>query len=204
MACSKIIILSTQFSIMLLTSKFSQFTILLVATLLVASCNNPVKQETDVQDPLSHEHNHADTTPTPPQIQEVQVNDYQTLFITIADTGKNYYELQHKMYLLKNFAHISVDTLNRYYNPTKKEIVIAENDEDEMYRGEYFPRRFPSANLSVEHYSVYVRNTAENKLALVAAICETKEQADSVLKIIQPTAKKAFVLKGEVYAGCMH
>ena len=62
----------------------------------------------------------------------------------VADTGKDYFKLRNQMFRLNQLLHISIDTMGRYYNKMKDEIVLRENDEDEIYRGEYFPRRFPT------------------------------------------------------------
>ncbi len=170
----------------------------------LAACHNPVADNNEAQDTTAHTHQHADSTAIPQMAMDSANSDYQTVYLAIADTGSQYYLLQTAMYGLHAASGLPIDTLNRYYNPTKKEIVVAENDEDEMYRGEYFPRRFPGINLSIEHMNTYNSNSRANILALVAAICETKTAADSVLERISPSAKKAFVVKGAVFVGCMH
>ncbi len=140
----------------------------------------------------------------PPTTDTAGVGDYQCLYITIADTGLSYYKLRAVMAKLNTNSHIRIDTMNRYYNAAKNEIVLRDDDEDEMYRGTYAPRRFPSESLSLEYAATYTRATAQKNIALVAGIYETKQSADSMLKVIKPFAGKAFVLKGEVYVGCMH
>ncbi len=170
----------------------------------LTACQNTVVNNTENLDSSTHVHEYNDSAANKDAMIDEASRDYQTVYLAISDTGGNYYQLQTLMYQLHAATPLAIDTLNRYYNPTKKEIVVAENDKDEMYRGEYFPRRFPGNELSIEHMNTYNQNSNNSTFALVAAICETKASADSVLKIIAPSAKKAFVIKGEIYAGCIH
>ena len=137
--------------------------------------------------------------------EEYAIDDqYANFYVVIADTGKNYYELDKKMYQISKILKMEVDTMNRYYNKDKKEIVVKETDEDEMYRGEYFPRRFPSTHLSLEHLKIYNEETDWPTMVLVGGIYESKREADSVLNLIKPQASTAHVRLSKLYVGCMH
>jgi hypothetical protein len=131
-------------------------------------------------------------------------SDNVMLYFTIADTARDYFALRDKMYSLNKATNIPIDTMNRYYNKEKNEIVVSDDDDDEMYRGEYFPRRFPSLNLSLEYYRTYINNSSAKNIALVSAISENKKSADSMLKIISPFCPHSFVVQAVVYEGCMH
>ncbi len=135
---------------------------------------------------------------------DIGTTDNVTLYFTIADTGQNYFALREKMFVLNKALNIPIDTMNRYYNREKNEIILSENDEDDMYRGEYFPRRFPSQNLSLEYYHTYIDNSTQKNIALVTGIYETRKSADSALTILRPYAVHAFVVKAIVYEGCVH
>jgi len=137
--------------------------------------------------------------------EEYAIDDqYANFYVVIADTGKNYYELDKKMYQISKTLKMEVDTMNRYYNKDKKEIVVKETDEDEMYRGEYFPRRFPSTHLSLEHLKIYNEETDWPTMVLVGGIYESKREADSVLNLLKPQASTAHVRLSKLYVGCMH
>jgi hypothetical protein len=129
------------------------------------------------------------------------VNEYTTVYLAIADTGQDYYQLRVLMQKVYDATHIAIDTMDRYYSETEKEIVSKDNGEPEG--GEYYPRREPSINLSLEYLVTYTPHSTNDNIVLLAAICETKKSADSLLSIIQKTAPNAFVLKGEVYMGCL-
>lgn len=149
--------------------------------------------------------------PSPRNFPEVSIttedsteSEYATFFIVVADTGLDYYALRKKMFALNNRFGITVDTMGRTYNVSKNLIALPDNDEDEMYAGQYFPRRFPSGNLSLEYLDVYKANSPEKTIALVAGIYETVRLADSALAILRPASPKAFRLTSEMYLGCMH
>jgi len=84
-----------------------------------------------------------------------------TYFVLVADTGKDYSSLRRKMFDLRNTLKISIDTMGRIYNKKKNLIALPDNDKDEIYAGEYFPRRFPSEKLSLEYLNFYQKQAGE-------------------------------------------
>jgi hypothetical protein len=81
---------------------------------------------------------------------------------------------------------------------------LPDNDEDEMYAGDYFPRRFPSHSLSLEYLALYYREAGEKTIALVTGIYETEKSADSSVAILQSIEKNVFKIKTNIYVGCLH
>ncbi|WP_026904742.1 hypothetical protein [Pedobacter glucosidilyticus] len=131
-------------------------------------------------------------------------NDFETYHIVIIDTSSSYYKLQEVMFSVNKFTRIPIDTLDRYYNNFKKQIVLPENHQDEMYAGSYYPRRYPTVFLSIEYLNFYKKEADSSTFALVAGIHEREKSADSLLSILKKVNKKAFKLKSEVYTGCLH
>jgi hypothetical protein len=163
---------------------------------------NTVSKDTAVAElPLAITGN-ADTAATDTAADE----EISTFYIVMADTGKNYYQLHDDMVQLSRSAGLPVDTMGRGYDAKKNLICLPENDEDEAYAGDYYPRRFPSVNLSLEYLYMYKddRNVEDNTIALVAGIFETRKSADSLLQAIRPYGKRPFVEKAKIYTGCMH
>lgn len=130
--------------------------------------------------------------------------NYATYFVVIADTGQDYYLLRKKMIQLNTMLNQSIDTLGRSYNTTKNLIALANDDEDAIYAGEYFPRRFPSNTLSLEYLGVYQQNAGEKTIALVSGIFETPLEADSALRMVKAIEASAFQIKATLFIGCMH
>ncbi len=131
-------------------------------------------------------------------------SDYAAYYIVIADTGQDYFVLRKKMFGLNSKLNLPIDTMGRLFNAGKNLIALPENDEDELYAGEYFPRRFPSINLSLEYLNFYQKEAGQKTIALVTGIYETNQQADNACKVLRKTEKKAFKIKAEIYVGCMH
>lgn len=127
-----------------------------------------------------------------------------TYFVVVADTSLDYSVLHQKMLDLNRALSIPIDTMGRFYNKSNDLIALPDNDEDEIYAGAYFPRRFPSDNLSLEYLHFYQQNAGERTIALVTGIYETEERADSALSILQKTAKGVFKIRSAIYVACMH
>lgn len=137
---------------------------------------------------------------------------YAQVYVVIADTGKNYFELRKKMFDLRKTSGMKIDTLYRGYIKKKNLIAFPENYEnDPDYAGLYFPRREESEFLSLEYVNYYMGKnfSFENAgntmtIAIVSGVFFDKSDAEENLKIIKAAEKKAFILKGKVYLGCMH
>jgi hypothetical protein len=131
-------------------------------------------------------------------------NEFETYYVTVADTSFSYDFLYRKMFLLSKRLNLSIDTLGRYYNSTKDLISLPENDADELYAGEYYPRRFPSKSLSLEYLNSYKNDTGNKTIALVTGIYETKKEGDSALTILLKMEPKSFKIKAKIFIGCLH
>jgi hypothetical protein len=130
--------------------------------------------------------------------------DNATFFVVIADSSLDYWILRKKMSDLNREFKIPIDTLGRLYNKTKNLIALPDDDEDELYAGEYFPRRFPSENLSLEYLKIYKQDASENAIALVTGIYQSENSADSALTVLKDAEKKIFKVKADIFVGCMH
>jgi len=138
--------------------------------------------------------------------QEISDEQYMNAYIVIADTSQNYVELRKKMFDINEKLKTEIDTMGRGFNREKNLICLPENDEDEIYAGDYFPRRYPSETLSLE-YLVYYTNgkkPTEGTIALVTIITDNKEKADKKLVEIKKYSDKAFIVNSQIYMGCMH
>lgn len=131
-------------------------------------------------------------------------SEYQMYYVVVADTSKRYSKLQRSMYELADKMLFEIDTMNRYFDSKKDLICLPDNDADEMYRGDYFPRRSPSATLSLEYMNFYKPDAGEKTMALVAGIYEGEGEANVRLADVKKVMSLAFVIKSEVFVGCMH
>lgn len=130
--------------------------------------------------------------------------DIETLYVLIADTGKNYAILNSQMYAIAKQTQWQVDTLGRYFNTKKNKIVLREDDSDELYAGEYFPRRFPSTTLSMEYMDTYTPGANEAMMGIVAGIFEKQADGEKALQTIKAFCTNARLVKADIYVGCIH
>lgn len=152
----------------------------------------------------------ADEAPPAADTAADSSGEYETVYVVIADTSRQYRPLRQQMLRLQAATRQRIDTLGRFYDPKKNLIRLPDTapagDEktfDEMYAGEYYPRRMPDATLSVEYADQYL--TARPKsMALVMGIYEQPARADSLLAVVRRTAPAAFRVKTSVYMGCLH
>lgn len=176
-----------------------------------ASANADTTAQSD--NPGSADHQHAEGTEIHSHAHHLHdidtadgTNDESiaTYFVVVADTGQNYYTLHKKMVDLNKQFRIPIDTMDRSYNQKKNLIALSENDDDKLYAGKYFPRRFPSDHLSLEYLDVYQTKAGKKTIALVAGIYEKQKSADSALSILHASEKKVFKIKANIFTGCAH
>lgn len=185
--------------------------LLLIACLLAACKSKPAKVNADSSKikpvkilSASYKTSSA-VKPTANDTSETDdmANQYEDYYIVVADTGISYYSLRDKMFELNKSSGIPIDTMDRHYNKAKDLIALPDNYDDDIYAGEYYPRREPSNTLSLEYLDTYKPGSGQKTIALVTGIYETKASADSALIAINKS-ETAFAFKSKVYIGCMH
>lgn len=130
--------------------------------------------------------------------------NYARYFLVIADSGKDYAELEKQMQAIHQSTNLEIDLMGRSYNAKKDLICLAEDDPDEIYRGDYFPRRYPSTTMSIEYFDFFVPASTEKNMILLTGIFENIEEAKKQKELILPAAPHAFIVNTPVYVGCMH
>jgi hypothetical protein len=180
--------------------------VILIGTATVLSCKNNASGNKPVSDTskASSIQAAADSSKVPTMPPDIDKDQFAIEYLTIADTGKSYYKLQAEMFILQKKYDWIIDTMERYYNVAENKIVLSDTADDEIYRGEYFERRFPSQNMSLEYYRSYSDNSTPKNIALVCGLFVTQKSADSLLTILKPNAAHAFVLRARMYMGCEH
>jgi hypothetical protein len=129
---------------------------------------------------------------------------HETVYITIADTGRDYHALDAMMYDLEERLLATIDTMGRYYDEARDSLVLPMDDEDEMWAGDYAPRRGEGSELSLEYLSWYTDRAAPNTFAFFTGLWHSRAIADSAVAAQRHTAPRAFVLETSIYIGCMH
>ena len=185
-----------------------------ILSLIFVSCDNPsssTETTTATRDSISSMSptlvNDTMLATTKPVLDTMasEVDDEREIrFVVVADTSLNYYALREQLFMLHDSLQQPIDTMGRTYNKVKDLIALPEDDEDEMYAGEYYPRRTTSQDLSLEYLDMYQEAAREKSIALVTGIYENKKSADSAVRVLKRYSPKAFSVTSEIYMGCMH
>lgn len=135
----------------------------------------------------------------------------------MAAAGYHYDSLRSIALETAGLLHAEFDTFHRYYHPLKKRIVLPNDFEDDIWAGEYYPRRVGERFVSIEMRDAYIdtltvkSETAREafyadtlKMFVFAAMYPEKKSADSILHILKPRFKEAAIIPDEIYMGCMH
>ncbi|WP_205510603.1 hypothetical protein [Longitalea arenae] len=129
-----------------------------------------------------------------------------TFFLVEVARGNNYDSLKDLSTNVAAMLGTKFRMLDRVYK-SGKGIIVAEDSEDEMYRGEYFPRRpFDDQHfVSIEMSNGFIDNEADTlQMVSIAGIYSLKSQADSVASLLKDKIPTVKTVKQEMYLGCMH
>lgn len=146
----------------------------------------------------------AAETATPEATDDEQ--ETQVYYLVVVAEGAAYESLLNTAEAVAKQLQVPVDQFGRIYEPGKG-ILVPYDDEDEMYQGVYYPRRFESSAVSLEMKYAFAEEAATTDSAsmlVVAGMFEQPEQAKLQLNKIKGTYPKAKVVARELYVGCMH
>lgn len=179
-----------------------------ISFIFLAACSQSREKNRIVEDTIAQKEDIVKTVPVEKPVEQKVEEDtsgnFADYYVAVLDTNANYNPIHSKMFSASKALKIPIDTLGRYYNKKKDKIILPENDEDEIYAGEYFPRRNAEENLSLEYLNMYKSDAKARTIALVAGIYADKDSATAALKKLKAIEPKAFVLKSKIYIGCMH
>ncbi len=180
--------------------------------MILLSCNSGKKprlpnsntSKTDYKDSIKDVKEQPEAVTSFASDDPSEYDEFANYYVVIADTGSNYYPLQQKMFHLAKTCELKIDTMDRSYNPTKDLIALPEHYDDEIYAGDYYPRREVSDHLSLEYLNIYKPSSLKKTIAIVSGIYENKRSADSAFALLKVNEPTAFCMKSKIYIGCMH
>lgn len=136
---------------------------------------------------------------------EIDIHDEtKTCYVVIGDTSYLYNQLLKFLILTSKKHHIEIDSMDRFYDSKLNKIRLPDDHHDEIYAGEYFPRRYESGSLSIEYAASFMEGVNDSLFASVLGIYETDIDAKERCDLIRKINPKAFVIKSELFQGCMH
>lgn len=163
--------------------------------ILITSCTNVKEKDSCCEDTSFKSES---------ELPDSLAADEALYYLVIADTSQQFEPLMVAMENLQSKTDKEIEMFNRYYDTVKKELILPEDDEDEIFAGGYFLKRNLTNNLSIEYLSAYTNNAGEKTFALVTGIYENEEEAKADLAAMQKFHKKAFIQKAIIYLGCLH
>lgn len=171
--------------------------------LLICSCTNAEKKPTiannnAIKTQALNDSNHDDITYYEGESEETD------FYVVICDTGTDYYSLRNQMLGMSKSGNFLIDSLNRYYDVEKKELILPEKHEDQMYAGQYYPRRFEGDFISIEYLNQFHAKSNPNTLAIIAGIYSNKSEAEQRKTILKQNGFMANTSNCKLYTGCMH
>ena len=134
----------------------------------------------------------------------VHAEEYLKVYIIIADTSGKYVELRNKMINLKDKFNLKIDTLGRGFDDKKNKICLPDDDKDEIYAGDYFPREGLSNTLSIEYLDYFDKMAGRKTMALFVGIFDTKKSAAVKYKAVKIMYPGAYLLETDIFTGCKH
>lgn len=137
---------------------------------------------------------------------ETKNEDYETAFVIVLDTSEQFYKMYDLAMATSKKYQIEFDTTERAYFPETNIWGVSQSSSDEMYRGQYFPRRKGDEKdkLSLEYMYWYDKKSNDKKLMLVSNIFSFSMDAEQSVAAWRKSFPQAFILQCEMYMGCMH
>jgi hypothetical protein len=129
-----------------------------------------------------------------------------TYYLVEVARGRDYDTLKNISTNAASLLGTKFQMLDRIYK-SGKGIIVPEDAEDEVYRGEYFPRRpFEDQNyVSIEMSNGFIDNEADTlEMVTIAGIYSLQTQADSVASLLKDKIPTVKTVKRDMYLGCMH
>jgi len=141
---------------------------------------------------------------------EKQIDDpeqeYANYYLIQVATGHNFDSLKTISSNAVSILKSKFSMLDRIYK-SGKGIIVPENDGDEIYSGEYYPRRpFDDQNfVSIEMANGFSDKEADTlQMVAIAGVYSLKSQADSVATLLKGKIPTVKTIQHEMYLGCMH
>ncbi len=178
--------------------------LLLLLLILLSACNKSKSVHNDDLNAQAINDSSASIIVSESAIDSLANLDYTSYWIVIADTSLLYDPLLKKMGELSLKLNSPIDSMGRFYNRKKDLVALPDTDDDELYAGEYFPRRYESDYLSIEYLNWYNELSNEKMLVIMAGIFVNESTADTALNKLKLINTQALKFKSKLYTGCMH
>lgn len=171
--------------------------------LFIYSCSNGGNKTTDTSKDSTNTINHKDTVQDDISYYEGE-SEETDFYVVIGDSGTDYFTLRNKMIKMAETGKLQIDSMERYFNTEKNDLILPEKHDDQMYAGTYYPRRFEGNFLSIEHLNQYKKYSSDKTLAIIAGIYANKQEAELRTMQLNQNGFLATNSLCKLHTGCMH
>ncbi|NBX02943.1 MAG: hypothetical protein EBR02_02530 [Alphaproteobacteria bacterium] len=129
------------------------------------------------------------------------------VYIVGLGKSKDYAALRTKALALAGVLGMKYSDDDRIYDAQKGLIYPSDYKGDEMYAGAYFPRRNiddPEVQVSLEMRDYYDNSIPVGTMTIMVGVYTSKKEAKAVYKKVKAIDPEAYLLKTDLYMGCMH
>lgn len=129
-------------------------------------------------------------------------NFWSDRYLLILKSTKDFLEAH--SFAIKASKELKKDYISEYklFMP-ERGIFFSDTLPDDMYRGEYYPRRYEEDQISLENSSGY-KDFEPDYIIVVAGIFSSKEDAEKALAKARLVYPDAYVKKTNIWMGCIH
>ncbi|MDF2455160.1 MAG: hypothetical protein K0R51_1153 [Cytophagaceae bacterium] len=197
-----------------------------ISVALIMSCESPQKEHTTVLDSVTTLVSDSSSMIDAKNITEQLNSENESIvldesemalrFIVSIAEGYDYDSIHHVAVKAAQFLNYSLDTAGSYYNKQQKSIVLSEDNEDDIWAGEYMFRRYGEQKVSIEMRYAYTDTIIKHNEVLkaqlrrdttrlfVCADVTNEAEATRLQKKLLSEFPHTKIIAAEIYMGCMH
>lgn len=136
--------------------------------------------------------------------QALTDDNMKPFHVIIVSIGNNYDSLATIGKKVAKELNVEYKTLDRIYD-NKRGIILPDTSPDEIFAGEYYPRRYEGSFVSVEHRGPYDdKATSDMEMVVIAGIFEQKNDAQQLFKKVKKVYPAAKLVSTKLFIGCLH
>jgi len=183
---------------------------LLAVVIFAIQCKPSLKKEKsknlDSMNCSELDHSISENGAEATSVDETKNEDYQTAFVVVLDTSDQFQKMYDLAMSTSSKFDVPFDTVQKSYFRETNIWGVSQSSDDEIYRGEYFPRRNGNEQdmLSLEYQYWYDKKGNDKNLMLVTNIFPFSMDAEQNVAAWRKHFPQAFILQCEMYMGCLH
>jgi hypothetical protein len=132
-------------------------------------------------------------------------------YLVILFAERDFDSVKREAERVSNASGVQFSMRGNVWDPNRG-LILPDNCEDPIYCGQYVARRYNELDLSATNPVGYISveksdgypNLQKGYYIGLAAICDSKDEANAELHKFIGLVPKAYIAKSEIYMGCIH